>query len=64
MIGKVTKYLSDVKRETSKVIWPSRAELQESAVIVVVLSMLLAIFVWGIDQILTFILGLYSQIRF
>lgn len=56
MIGKVVKYLNDVKSETSKVIWPSRSELQGSAVIVVVLSLMLAIFVFGIDFILNNIL--------
>jgi preprotein translocase subunit SecE len=58
LIGKVTKYLGDVKRETGKVIWPSRKELQESAVIVVVLSLILAVFVFGVDFSLNNILKL------
>ena len=58
MISKVTQYLSDVRRETAKVIWPTRGELQESATIVIILSLLLAAFVFFIDYILNNILKL------
>ncbi len=56
MIGKVVKYLGEVRQETGKVIWPSRVELRGSATIVVVLSLLLALFVFVIDFILNNIL--------
>ena len=56
MIGKVVKYLGGVHRETKKVIWPTRAELQESAVIVIILSMMMAVFIFMIDFILNNIL--------
>ena len=56
LIGKVTKYFSDVRRETKKVIWPPRSELQESAIIVIVLSLIMAVFVFIVDQILMMIL--------
>jgi preprotein translocase subunit SecE len=58
MIGKVTKYLGDVHRETKKVIWPTRNELVESSTIVVVLSLLAATFVFIIDYLLNTILKL------
>ena len=58
MIGKVTRYLSDVHRETKKVIWPTRSELMESSTVVVVLSLLMAIFVFATDYLLTNILKL------
>ncbi|MCF7810343.1 preprotein translocase subunit SecE [bacterium] len=58
MIGKVTKYLSDVHKETKKVIWPTRNELVESSTVVVVLSLLMATFVFIIDYLLNTILKL------
>ena len=58
MIGKAVKYLSDVRTETAKVIWPSKAELRGSAVIVIILSLLLAVFVFFIDQIASRLLKL------
>lgn len=56
MLNKTIKYLGDVRTEMGKVIWPTRAQLRESAVIIVVLSLILAIFIFGIDFILSGIL--------
>ncbi len=58
MINKAIKYVGDVKKEMSKVHWPTRMELRDSSVIVVVLSLLMAIFIFGIDTILNNILKL------
>jgi preprotein translocase subunit SecE len=52
LVGKAVKFLGEVRQETAKVIWPSRGELRESGVIVVVLSLILAVFIFGIDFIL------------
>ena len=49
MFSKVVKYLGDVRQETAKVIWPPRKELQGSAIVVIVMSLILAVFVFGID---------------
>ncbi|MBM3329328.1 MAG: preprotein translocase subunit SecE [Calditrichaeota bacterium] len=56
MIGKAAKYIGDVRTEMAKVIWPTRQQLIESSVIVVVLSIILAIFTFGVDVILNRIL--------
>jgi len=49
MFKKAIGYLKDVRQEMSKVTWPTRAELWESTVIVLVLSGILAVFVFGAD---------------
>jgi preprotein translocase subunit SecE len=56
MFKKIRNYLRDVQTEMSKVSWPTREELSESTVIVIVLSIILAIFVFGVDTGLTNIL--------
>ncbi len=56
MFEKAVKYVGDVKQEMSKVIWPTRAELRESSVIVVILSLLMAVFIFCIDQVLNLFL--------
>jgi len=58
MIKKSIKYLVEVRQEMSKVIWPSKVELRDSTVIVIVLSLLLAVFVFAADLILNNILKL------
>jgi len=50
MIQKAVNYVKDVKTEMAKVSWPTREELYESTIIVLVLSLILAIFVFGVDQ--------------
>jgi preprotein translocase subunit SecE len=52
MIKKVSKYLTEVNQELSKVSWPSREELYGSTVVVVVLCVILSIFVFGVDFVL------------
>ena len=50
MFKKLATYLQDVKTEMAKVSWPTKDELMESTVIVIILSLVLAVFVFGIDQ--------------
>ena len=56
MFSKATKYMVEVRREMNKVMWPSRMELRDSAVIVVVLSLMLAVFIFSTDLVLNNIL--------
>ncbi len=56
MIKKTVKYIGDVKQEMGKVIWPSRAELRDSSVIVIALSLMLAVFIFSADFLLNNIL--------
>jgi preprotein translocase subunit SecE len=53
MVNKIKNYLKDVQTEMGKVSWPAKPELWESTVIVIVLSLILAVYVFGIDTSLT-----------
>jgi len=50
MLGKVTKFLSEVKVELSKVTWSSRQELVHSTIIVLVTMAFLAVYIGIIDS--------------
>ena len=50
MINKAVNYLKDVRLEMSKVSWPSRDELIESTVIVMIVSGILALFLFAVDS--------------
>ncbi|MFN3821520.1 MAG: preprotein translocase subunit SecE [bacterium] len=50
--------MREVTEEMKKVNWPSRAQLIESSVIVVILSLILAIFTFSVDFILNRVLKL------
>lgn len=51
-------FLSEVKTELSKVVWPSREETIRLTVIVIVVSIILGLFVGGLDYLFTFLTGL------
>lgn len=52
MKEKILNFFSDVKKEMSKVSWPEKNELQESTVVVFVVCLILALFVYVVDWII------------
>jgi preprotein translocase subunit SecE len=54
MFRKLINYIADVRVEMAKVTWPTRAEMWESAKIILVLSFVLAMAVFAVDRILSF----------
>jgi len=61
MFEKIKKFLKEVKMELTKVSWLSKRELAGSTVVVVVVSLLLAIFIGIIDKFLSVIMGFILQ---
>jgi preprotein translocase subunit SecE len=53
MINKIVKYFKETKLELSKVAWPSKMELRDSTIVVVVLSIILSVFIGVIDYALS-----------
>ena len=48
---KIINYVNDSYNElVYKVTWPTRAELTNSAVIVMIASIIMALVVWGVDS--------------
>jgi preprotein translocase subunit SecE len=51
VMKKIINYIKDSYNElVYKVSWPTRAELTNSAVIVMIASIIMALIVWGIDS--------------
>ena len=57
-------FLNQVKTETAKIVWPSRKETMMTALMVVIMTSLLAVFFFGVDTafsaIVQALLGLLS----
>ena len=53
MIAKATEFLSNVKSELKKVTWPSRKDTYGSTIVVIVLVLVVAVFLWVIDSALS-----------
>ncbi len=49
----IKNYIADVRQEMDKVSWPTWTEVRSSTWIVILMSIILALFCFGIDQILS-----------
>lgn len=49
-MNKIIAFFQDVKREMSKVTWPDQSELIDNTIVVVIFSLILAAFIFGVDQ--------------
>ena len=56
MFGKIKNFVIEVKTELSKVSWSTREELAGATTVLIVVTFLLAIFIGGIDFVLSKIL--------
>jgi preprotein translocase subunit SecE len=50
MKEKIIGFFTDVVKEMSKVTWPKKDELRESTMVVLVVCLLIAFFVAGVDM--------------
>ena len=53
MIGNVNEFFTNVKAELKKVTWPSKKDTYASTTVVIVLVLLCAVFLGGVDMILS-----------
>jgi preprotein translocase subunit SecE len=58
MIKKIIQFLEDVKIELKKVSWPTFDELRGSTYVVLSLSIIVAVFLFIVDLILTRVLNI------
>lgn len=49
----VTRYFSEVKTEMSKVTWPTRKETMQYTILVIVISLVVAGYLGGLDYLFT-----------
>lgn len=49
---KITKFLKEVNAELRKVTWPTKDELIGSTIVVIVVSLILAVFIGVVDRVL------------
>ena len=52
MIEKLKQFMADVSKEMKKVAWPTKEQLQESTIVVVVVCIVITAFVFAIDTVM------------
>jgi preprotein translocase subunit SecE len=55
--GRSRRFLTEVRNETARVTWPSRKEVYATTIVVVLTSVFFGVYLWGVDLLLTAILG-------
>ena len=53
----IPSFFSEVKKEMKKVSWPTKKQTMISTLIVIGLSIIIAIYLGGLDAIITWIMG-------
>jgi preprotein translocase subunit SecE len=61
LVQRTAEFLKEVRIEVPKVSWPSRRELRDSTVVVIVMTLIMAGIVWILDTLL--VLGLRQLFR-
>ena len=54
-IGDAQKFIREVQIETKKVVWPERKETIQATLMVFVMVILIAIFLYGVDSLLSWL---------
>jgi len=60
-MDKIVQYFKNVRSEMAKVSWPARDEVVGATLLVVVLSIVVSIYVYGCDKFLVYVLGFFLQ---
>jgi preprotein translocase subunit SecE len=60
MMQRLTQFLREVGAELKKITWPSRPELMESTVVVIVSVFIMTIFIGVVDQVFNALLRLFA----
>ena len=58
MFGKVGGFFNESKQELAKVNWPNREELVGSTLLVIVVTSIMSLYVFGIDFVLAILMRL------
>lgn len=53
MKSKIINFFGDIVREMKKVTWPKKEELKESTTVVLVTSLIFAVFVFIVDKLIS-----------
>ena len=59
---RLSKYFNDVRAEMKRVVWPTRPEVINSSVVVIVTLIFFTVFTFVVDQVVIFIINSVAKI--
>ena len=51
--GRSRRFLTEVRNEMARVTWPTRKEVYATTIVVILFSVSMGIYLWGVDMLLT-----------
>jgi preprotein translocase subunit SecE len=60
MIKQIKEFTANVVSEMKKVSWPTKEQLQESTIVVIITSLIFTVFVFVIDRLMTLLVTALS----
>jgi preprotein translocase subunit SecE len=58
VVDRIREFFKDVRSESAKVSWPTRTELRDSTIVVIVTVLIVTAFIGAVDQFLNIGVGL------
>ena len=55
--GRSRRFLSEVRNEMGRVTWPGQKEVYATTIVVILFSIAIGVYLWGVDMILTKLLA-------
>jgi len=56
--AQIKKHLRDVKSEMKKIVWPTKSQVVNNTLIVIAVSLIAAVLIFGLDTVFGFVLQL------
>ncbi|QJC29172.1 preprotein translocase subunit SecE [Enterobacteriaceae endosymbiont of Plateumaris rustica] len=60
---KIFLFIRETRIETLKVIWPSYKETLQITLIIIIITLIMSIIIWGLDSILIFLISFLTNMR-
>ena len=61
MIERMTNYLKGVRAEVARVTWPTRNEVISLTALILLLTIVVTMYIWGVDGVIGTILRLFVR---
>ncbi len=59
---RLSKYFGDVRAELKRVVWPTRPEVVNSSVVVIITLIFFTVFTFAVDQVVLFLVSSIAKI--
>lgn len=61
-LKQIPQFLREVRGEMEKVSWPGRDEVRAATIVIILLVIMLAVFIGGVDFVVSRVLGLFFRL--